>query len=49
MEIDKYHMKLLICGKKKKTQMKLPTKHKETHRHREHIYSYQRSKRQTKG
>ena len=34
-EKDKYHMKLLICGISNMVQMNLPTKQKQTHRHRE--------------
>ena len=43
-EKDKYYMILFICAlwKKKKIQMNLFPKQKETHRHRKRIYHYQR-------
>ena len=43
---DKYHRISLICRikKKKKIQMNLFKKQKETHRHRKQIYGYQRGK-----
>ena len=36
-EKDKYHMILLICGISNVTWMNLPTKWKQTHRHREDL------------
>ena len=44
---DKYHMISLICGiqkKKKKMQMNLYIKLKQTHRHKKQISGYQRVK-----
>ena len=42
---DKYHMISLICGiLKKKIQMNLFTKQKQTHRHRKQTQGYQRGK-----
>ena len=42
---DKYHMIQLIYGiKKKKVQINLFPKQKETHRHRKQTYGYQRGK-----
>ena len=46
-EKDKYHMISLIYGilkKKKKIQLNLFTKQKQTHRHRKQTYGYQRGK-----
>ena len=40
-EKDKYHMISLICGTQKMTQMNLPMKWKQTHRHRENNCGYQ--------
>ena len=44
-EKDKYYMRSLICGTKKKTvQMNLFMKQKQTHRHRKQTYGYQRGR-----
>ena len=41
---DKYHMMSLICGIKKKVQINLFTKQKQTDRHKKKTYSYQKGK-----
>ena len=43
-EKDKHHMLSLIRGIQKLTQMNPFTKRKQTHRHRQHAYGYQRQK-----
>ena len=35
-EKDKYHVISLICGIQNRMKMNIPTKQKQTHRHREH-------------
>ena len=44
-EKDKHHMILLTRGFQKLTQMNAFTKQKQTHRHRQRAYGYQRGKR----
>ena len=41
---ERYHMMSLKCGLKKRIQMNLYTKWKQTHRLREQAYGYQRGK-----